>query len=211
MFFPNVHAGSWPISKAKQILKDGGWNKNSEGILEKNGKKAEFDLYYLTGDSIRQALSIDTANQASRLGIKVNVKNGTWDDITKIMFSNPILMGWGSSTPDVSYSLFHGKNKYGTDFYNPEGYDNETVNQYLDQAMQAQTSNQSNELFQKAQWDGKTGTSMLGDAPWVWLVNIDHLYFVRDGLDIGKQSLHPHGDAWPLLENLKYWTWDNVQ
>ena len=26
--------------------------------------------------------------------------------------------------------------------------------------------------------------------PWAWLVNIDHLYLVKDGLDIGKQRIH---------------------
>lgn len=198
-------------SKAEEILKEGGWVKGKDGILEKNGQKAEFDLYYLTGDSVRQALSMDSANQAEELGIKINVKSGTWDDITKVMFSNPILMGWGSSTPQISYSLFHGKNKYKTDFYNPEGYDNAVVNKYLDDALQANDPKTANEFFKKAQWDGKTGTSMLGDAPWIWLVNIDHLYFVKDGLDIGKQPLHPHGASWPLLGNLKDWKWSNGQ
>ncbi len=199
------------IKKAEKILKDGNWKKGKDGILEKDGQKAAFDLYYLTGDSVRQALSMDTANQAEKLGIKIEVKSGTWDDLARVMYANPILMGWGSSTPQVSYSLFHGKNKYKADYYNPEGYDNPVVNNYLDQALQATDVKQANEFFKKAQWDGTTGTSMLGDAPWVWLVNIDHLYYVKDGLDIGKQPLHPHGAAWPLVGNLKEWTWKHAK
>lgn len=199
------------VKKAEQILKDGGWKKGEDGILEKDGKKAAFDLYYLTGDSVRQALSMDTANQAEKLGIKIDVKSGTWDDLSKVMFANPILMGWGSSTPQVSYSLFHGKNKYKNDYYNPEGFDNKRVNHYLDLALQSTDRKAANEYFKKAQWDGKTGSSMLGDAPWVWLVNIDHLYYVKDGLDIGKQPLHPHGAAWPLVGNLKEWKWSDAK
>ncbi len=194
------------VAKAKEILKSGGWQKGSDGTLVKNGQKAVFDLYYLVGDSVRQALAMDTANQAERLGIKINVKSGTWDDISKVMFANPILMGWGSTTPQVSYSLFHGKNKYKDDYYNPEGFDNPTVNQYLEKAMAATNQQEAKEFFKKAQWDGKTGSSMLGDAPWVWLVNIDHLYFKKKNLDIGQQPLHPHGAAWPLVANLKEWS-----
>ena len=32
-----------------------------------------------------------------------------------------------------------------------------------------------------------------GDIPWIWLVNIDHLYWSRDGLKVAEQKIHPHG------------------
>ena len=60
---------------------------------------------------------------------------------------------------------------------------------------------------QLAQWNGETGTSMKGECPWVWMVNVEHLYYVRDGLDIGDQGLHPHGASYPLLSNLHQWHW----
>lgn len=117
----------------------------------------------------------------------------------------------GSSTPQTSYLLFHSDNKLKDDFYNPEGFDNAIVDGYLESAMQATTTEEMNEYFKKAQWDGSTGSSMLGEAPWVWLVNIDHLYYVSDGLEIGQQAIHPHGAAWPLVSNLKEWAWTNAQ
>ena len=49
---------------------------------------------------------------------------------------------------------------------------------------------------------------MRGDCPWVWLVNMQHLYYVRDGLDIGNQMLHAHGASMPLIQNLKDWSWN---
>ena len=42
---------------------------------------------------------------------------------------------------------------------------------------------------------------------WAWLVNIDHLYLVKDGLDIGKQRIHPHGHGWPVTNNIEEWKW----
>ena len=45
-----------------------------------------------------------------------------------------------------------------------------------------------------------------GDVPWVWLCNVDHLYYVRDGVDIGEQKIHPHGHGWSLLNNVDKWS-----
>ena len=44
------------------------------------------------------------------------------------------------------------------------------------------------ENFKLAQWDGETGLSWKGDCPWIWLVNENHLYLVRDELEIGRQK-----------------------
>ncbi len=41
-----------------------------------------------------------------------------------------------------------------------------------------------------------------------WLVNIDHLYLVKDGLDIGKQRIQPHGHGWPVTDNIEEWKWN---
>ncbi|WP_326717533.1 ABC transporter substrate-binding protein [Vagococcus jeotgali] len=193
--------------KAKKILKDDGWIEGKDGILEKDGKKAEFDMYYVAGDSIREAISNDVVTQAKELGIKVNIIGSNWDDITPKMFSNAVMMGWGSSNPYTSYSLFHSDNKLKTDFYNVEGYDNPVVDQYLEAALAAPTQDEMYENFKKAQWDGKTGTSMLGEVPWIWLLNIDHLYYVNEKLDIGEQPSHIHGASYPVIQNLKEWKW----
>ena len=47
-----------------------------------------------------------------------------------------------------------------------------------------------------------------GDIPWIWLCNIDHLYFVRDGLKVADQKLHPHGHGWSIVNNVDQWEWE---
>ena len=49
---------------------------------------------------------------------------------------------------------------------------------------------------------------MRGEAPWAFYVNMTHLYYVKDGLNIGNQRIHAHGQAWPLIANLEEWTWE---
>lgn len=193
---------------AKKLLKEDGWKATeTDGILEKEGLRAEFSLMYLAEDSDRQGLAMAFAKQAEELGIKVNVVGKSWDEISQEMFTEPVLMGWGDSNPYTSYLLFHSSNQLKDDYYNPEGFNEKTVDEYLDQALSASTAEEANDYFKKAQWDGKTGTSMRGDTPWIWLTNMKHLYFVDDQLNIGTQSLHPHGASWTFIQNLKDWSW----
>ena len=58
------------------------------------------------------------------------------------------------------------------------------------------------------QWDGETGTAMKGECPWVWIVNLDHVTYVSDGLSIGEQPIHGHGHGLPLIQNLQDWAWN---
>lgn len=196
------------VEKAKQILEDDGWaDTDGDGILERNGLKAEFACIYPSGDSVRQAVAMAAAAQAKEIGIVIHVEGTSWDDISKRMFSDAVMMGWGSSNPYTSYLLYHSSNMLKDDYYNPEGYSNVKVDSYLDKAMSALTVEEANEQWKLAQWDGETGTAMKGDCPWVWLVNIQHIYYVKDGLDIGNQQLHAHGASWPLVQNLRDWEW----
>ena len=104
------------------------------------------------------------------------------------------------------YNVYSSKYA-GIDYYNPGFYQNEKVDDYMTKALTATDLNEAMEYWKKAQWDGTTGVSAKGDAPWAWLVNIDHLYLVKDGLSIGKQSIHPHGHGWPVTRNIEEWKW----
>ena len=46
-----------------------------------------------------------------------------------------------------------------------------------------------------------------GDFTCIWLATIDHTYFVREGLELGEQIVHPHGHGWPVVSNLNEWHW----
>jgi peptide/nickel transport system substrate-binding protein len=88
---------------------------------------------------------------------------------------------------------------------NISSYKNEKVDSYIEKALDATTIEEAIKNWKLAQWDGATGISV--DYPFLWIVNIDHTYFVRDGLDLGDQLIHPHGHGVPIIANLNEWSW----
>ena len=198
------------IDYAKKLLADGGWaDSDGDGILEKDGVRAEFTAVYPAGDSVRQAVGLAAAQQLEMLGIRMNVEGVSWDELAKRMFSDAVIMGWGAATPSESYYLYRSEGAYLDDFYNPEGYINPVTDEYMLSAMQSTDVEEAYGYWKFAQFDGETGTSMKGECPWVWLVNLDHIYFIREGLSIGEQPLHPHGHSIPLIQNLQNWSWES--
>lgn len=190
------------VEAAKKLLDEAGWVAGADGIREHDGVRAAFDLYYAANDSARQAIANEFANQMKELGIEVSIKGAGWDDIYPNEFSTPILWGWGSNAPTELYEL-----TYSTGWGNYACYENGTLDSYLDEALALPHIEDSYELFQKAQWDGTEGVAPQGAATWVWLANVDHLYFKRTNLHVADQKPHPHGHGWSLVNNVDQWSW----
>lgn len=190
---------------AKQLLEEAGWTQGSDGIREKDGVRAAFSVMYTPGDSVRQALAEDLANQLRELGIEVTTEGAGWDVAYDKAQTQPLVWGWGAHTPMELYNIYHTLPATGSAEYSP--YSNKAVDNYMDGALKAGDLESTYELWQKAQWDGKTGVTQKGDIPWVWLCNVDHLYYVRDGLQVAGQKIHPHGHGWSIVNNVDQWEW----
>lgn len=190
---------------AAALLEEAGWLLGEDGFRYKDGARAELTLLYSNGDSVRQALTADFASQMEALGIACSLEGVGWDTAYDRALSTPLLWGWGAHSPMELYNIYHTAGDTGIAQYSP--YANEAVDRYMDQALACADWEQSYTLWQQAQWDGETGVTQEGDVPWVWLVNIDHLYWVRDGLEIAQQKIHPHGHGWSLVNNVDQWAW----
>lgn len=190
------------VEAAKKLLDEAGWALGEDGIRSKDGVRVAFDMYYASDDSVRQALAAEFADQMKELGIEVSIKGASWDDIYPHEFSTPILWGWGSNAPTELYEL-----TYSQGWGNYACYDNAEIDSYLDEALAVPYIEDSYKLFQKAQWDGTQGVAPQGAATWVWLANVDHLYFKRTGLEVAEQKPHPHGHGWSLVNNVDRWSW----
>ncbi len=191
--------------EAVRLLEEAGWVTGDDGVREKNGVRAELTLLYSSEDSVRQALCADTAEQLGKLGISCTIEGVGWDTAYDRALSEPLIWGWGAHTPMELYNIYHMIEDTGSAQYSP--YSNPTVDSYMDQALKSANLEESYQLWQKAQWDGVTGVTQEGDIPWVWLVNVSHLYWVREGLQVAEQKIHPHGHGWSIVNNVDQWNW----
>lgn len=197
--------------EARRLLTEAGWVEGKDGIREKDGKKAAFTLMFSTGDSVRQALAEDASNQLKEIGIEVKTEGVGWDVAYDRAQAEPLMWGWGAHTPMELYNIYHSLEGRGIGQAEYSPYSNEQVDQYMDQALSTGSLEDSYELWKKAQWDGATGITQEGDIPWIWLCNIDHLYFVRDGLRVAEQKIHPHGHGWSIVNNVDQWSWETAE
>lgn len=191
--------------KARELLEGAGWLLGEDGIRKKEGMRASFTILFHPEDSVRQALAEEVKNQLALLGIQVTTEGVGWDTAYDRAKSQAMVWGWGAHTPMEVYNIYHSMEDGYAD-YSP--YQNETVDDYMDQALRSNDMEASLEFWKKAQWDGVTGVTQEGDIPWIWLCNVKHLYFVRDGLNVSEQKIHPHGHGWSIINNVDKWSFE---
>lgn len=190
---------------AAALLDEAGWAMGDDGIREKDGVRASFTILYHPSDSVRQALAEEMSNQLREIGIEVTTEGAGWDVAYDKAQSQPLMWGWGAHSPMELYNIYHTAPESDLAEYSP--YANETVDKYMDEALSTSDLEQSYELWQKAQFDGETGVTQDGDCSWIWLCNVSHLYFVKDGLQVAEQKIHPHGHGWSIVNNVDQWEW----
>jgi peptide/nickel transport system substrate-binding protein len=195
---------------ARQILKDGGWtDSDGDGVVEKNGRKAEFGLYYIPGRSEREIVALAAQQYAKEIGIKINIEALAYEEIRNrgLVWTEAYIFGKGFDSPVDLY------NNYSSSFVvvgqtNSPMYGEDYTDEYLRLGLSADTLEETYEYMRKVQWDGERGISSLGSCPFIPVVSVSHLYFVRDGVDIGGQhrpAIH-WGRSWGVTENLLDWT-----
>lgn len=189
--------------EACRLLDEAGWTEGADGIREKDGVRAAFDIWYSSDDSARQAIANELANQYAEIGIEASPRGGSWDEIYTHQYDQPVLWGWGSNSPIEVYAL-----NYSTGWGNYASYESATIDGHLDDALAQTNIEDSYEHWKLAAWDGEDGFAPKGAATWSWIANVDHLYFKREGLNVADQKPHPHGHGWSLVNNVDRWSWE---
>jgi peptide/nickel transport system substrate-binding protein len=188
-YSPDVKFEDGKTDEAKQILADAGWtDTDNDGIVEKDGKKASFELDYITTDSLRQAIALQVAEQAKEFGIEITPVGKTWDEIeTNSGYCTPYMVGLGSADPYMVYAKFNS-NLAGTGFNDPGYYNNSEFESLVSEAL-GQDLDTSYKTWSKA------FALTQDENPIVWVASQQYLFFVRDGVDISADThtLYPHG------------------
>lgn len=192
------------IEKASEILEKAGWKLNGE-YREKDGQACEFTLMYASNDVGRQAIANGFMAQAKKLGIKVNLEGLDWSEIAPRIRHDACVFAGGIYNPNHIEGSMHSRYGESDSWDNVVVMNNPTVDKHIEAAIASTSEEEAIQNWKKASWDGQTGGSMLGDSGYITVGFVQHLYFVRDGIDIGKQFVHPHDHGIAIISNLTEW------
>lgn len=190
------------VEEAKKILEEDGWvDMDGDGIREKDGVKCSFDVIAPGNDEDRYKLATAVAQSAKELGIELKVRNESWDTAYTLTTSTPIVWGWGQFSPTAIENLYYSKSFLESRYGNVSGLTNPEVDKAISNALSATDTDTANKEWAKAQSIGNE------QVPYLFVVNIEHSYFVNDNLDISEKTQipHPHGHGSPVICNLKDW------
>ncbi|MFJ8076354.1 ABC transporter substrate-binding protein [Streptomyces sp. NPDC096176] len=191
------------LAGAKKLLDEAGWKAGKDGIRVKNGVRAAFPLWYLTGDKLRQDHALAYASDAKKAGIDITIKAGTWEVIEPRMEHDAVLAGGGApGDPDFDQYLLLTSSLAGDGFNNMAWYDNPAVDKALEAGRRSGKTAERKAAYDTVQRE------LAKNPGYTFLTHIDHVYVVNDkwnGLTTQTEP-HDHGLASGPWWNIEDWT-----
>ncbi|HWI65816.1 MAG TPA: ABC transporter substrate-binding protein [Symbiobacteriaceae bacterium] len=195
---PNVMKFGLDKAKAEKLLDDAGWKKGADGVRVKDGKKFEFDLYFVS--SYKEEAEAAQVIQAAwkEIGVSANLKGTEYNTLLDISDAgNPkrnqppaYILGWsvGMNEPD-SFSTW----SCGGDF-NDISYCNKEVEDLLVKGRLEMDQAKRKEIYSQVQ------AKLAEDQPYIWL------WFPNEIVGLNKRVKGPIGPT-PLGVdwNLEKW------
>jgi peptide/nickel transport system substrate-binding protein len=191
------------LDRARKILDEAGWKPGPDGVRVKDGVRASFPLWYLSGDKLRQDHALAYASDAKKAGIEIKTQAGTWEVIEPRMKTDAVLAGGGSpGDPDFDQYLLLKSTLGGDGFNNMGWYDNPAVDKALDAGRRT-----DDKAARKAAYD-TVQRELVKNPGYTFLTHIDHLYVVNDSWDGLSTQVEPHdhGLASGPWWNVEDWT-----
>ena len=134
----SIPSYQYNLRKAKKLLKQAGWkDANGDGILEKkiDGKQYDFKLRLITNNenSQRKEIAEYLSQNASKIGLKLEVKTPTWRSFTSLITEKDydlVILGWLSYLNDTDPTpVWHSKSVKEGNFYS---YSNPKVDELIE-------------------------------------------------------------------------------
>ena len=163
---------------------------------------------FSSGDSVRQALAEDTANQLKALGISVKTEGVGWDvAYDRAQMRAAMVWGWGAHTPMELYNIYHSMAETGLAAVSRPTPMTQVDRYYGSRPCAAPIWKAPTGCGRRRSGMGPPVLPRTATSPGSGSVNVDHLYWARDGLTVAEQKLHPHGHGWSIVNNVDRWSW----
>jgi peptide/nickel transport system substrate-binding protein len=181
---------SYDPEKSKQLLKDAGFvDSDGDGILEKDGKKLEFDLIYPSSNAERKDIAIASKSDLEKIGINLNPVGKSWDEIDyNYLHSNAFAYSWGTAfdPDDINYKLWNSQ-FIDQGWWNPATYSNPEVDKLLNEGRTTSDKDKRKDIY------GQIQKYLVDDEPVVFIVFSNYIYAFSDKISGIEPRNGPHG------------------
>ena len=199
----------YDMAKARRLLAEAGWkDKNSEGLLVKDGKPFTFELITNQGNDERKKIAEIVQAQLRELGVGVEIRVLEWaaflkEHIKKRAFE-AIVLGWGIGIDPDQFVVWHSSQN-GPDQLNHISYANPEVDRLLMEGRTTCTREDRVKTYRKLQ------EVLAEDLPLIFLYFRDALPVVSarvQGIDAGPNGIRYRSDKWYVPQPLQRYTAD---
>lgn len=191
------------VEKANQLLDKAGWKKGADGVREKNGQRAHFNL--LVGNTLKiyQDLALAFAQDMKAIGLDVKVEALGWDVVMERFHDDAVVYGGGDpSDPDLQLGWLLDSSVAGSGFQNPGYYKNERIDELLKIGRETPDEATRIKAYQEIQ------DELEKDPNGIYFLFAKHTFVQRKGYKGFKDMLipHVHGVAAGPWWNLEEWS-----
>ncbi|WP_260155817.1 ABC transporter substrate-binding protein [Mycolicibacterium iranicum] len=197
---------TFDLRRAEELLEQAGWRRSGDGVREKDGARATFELLYNAQDTLRRDLAVAYAAAMKPLGIEVRPRGTSWDEIDTRFGDSAVVLGGGSTPYSIDsqvYDTLHTRVPNSSPYSNPGNFTAPGLDEMLERASRSAPDPAKDELYRTIQ-------STYAAAPsHVFLVFLNHTYSYKD---LGWQQSppimepHSHGVSWGPWWDVAAWT-----
>lgn len=197
-------AFSYDQEKAAQLLEQAGFKKGSDGILEKDGKKFEFEILYLSNDPVRKDIAIAVSSDLENLGIKASPTGKSSDEMTTDDWHKVVIRAGGNpmDPDDYNYKEF-SSHFIGQGTLNLASYSNPEADRLLEEGRTSFDQDQRKQIY------GELQKILVDDMPTAFIAFGNTIYATSDKVTGIKPRPAPHehgGLTGELWWNVEEWS-----
>ena len=163
--------------KALMLLKEAGWeDRDSNHILDKDGKELRFTILLNKGDNIKEKTIRLIQEQLLDIGVKLDIELIDLAILTKMLlqkdFESAFIEFASINDPDINYQLWHSSQI--TEGFNMFSYKNQEVDELLDKGRTTFDREKRREYYKDFQKE------MLDDPPGIFLFWTEYLIGIHE-------------------------------
>jgi peptide/nickel transport system substrate-binding protein len=206
VYTDKVKTYPYDMDKARRLLAEAGWTRNSDGLLVKDGRPFSFELLTNQGNDERKKIAEIVQAQLRELGVTVEIRPLEWSALLKEYIKKrnfeAIVLGWGIGIDPDQYVVWHSSQS-GPDQLNHISYANPEVDRLLEAGRTSCVQAERVKYYRQLQ------EVLADDLPLVFLYFADALPVVSSrihGIDPGPNGIRWQEFKWFVPRPLQRYT-----